>query len=342
MESVKSAALAGQRSYVPPGLRLGPPQLDFPPVPNGVDYLLSVVHHLNEDTGGSPRDIKYAVLHLQAAAEVLLKARLLREHWTLVFKDPGAATRKKKDDFSFESCTTTEAVTRLRNIAHIAITDAEAKALKDLTRDRNALQHYGLTHNARAVEARAAVVLDFLVRFLDESLLPELHEEERTRIRRPMDEVRSGLTAIEAFVGERMKRLRGSELKGAESTTAQCPDCNQLALRVAPDEARCHFCARDWTARQIAYELGDGDPDNPCNDCPGCHAPTLLDSIVFVDPIGDKDLYCVTCATRYALDELGNCAACGCYWPHEGDDDGTRQTLCGMCQDQIRREEEML
>jgi hypothetical protein len=43
----------------------------------------------------SSRDIKYAVLHLQAAAEVLLKARLFREHWDLVFNDPGKATPRR-------------------------------------------------------------------------------------------------------------------------------------------------------------------------------------------------------------------------------------------------------
>jgi hypothetical protein len=50
----------------------------------------SVVSHL----GGTPsaRDLKYAVLHLQAATEVLLKVRLIREHWTLVFKNPDKAT----------------------------------------------------------------------------------------------------------------------------------------------------------------------------------------------------------------------------------------------------------
>lgn len=68
--------------------------VSFPPVPNGVDYLVSVVELLSRDKGDpSPRDLKYAVLHLQAASEVLLKARLQIEHWTLVVKD-AAKTRK--------------------------------------------------------------------------------------------------------------------------------------------------------------------------------------------------------------------------------------------------------
>lgn len=72
------------------------PDVDFRPVRNGMDYLLSTVTHL---TGGQQppgdRDLKYAVLHLHAATEVLLKARLVREHWSLVFSDPGKATKAK-------------------------------------------------------------------------------------------------------------------------------------------------------------------------------------------------------------------------------------------------------
>ncbi|WP_186784533.1 hypothetical protein [Streptomyces sp. CBG33] len=64
----------GQQT-VPTGQDSTPPQVDFPPVRNGIDYLTSVVEHLSR-TRPDPRDLKYAVLHLHAATEVLLKARL--------------------------------------------------------------------------------------------------------------------------------------------------------------------------------------------------------------------------------------------------------------------------
>ncbi|MEV5793170.1 hypothetical protein [Streptomyces sp. NPDC052192] len=35
--------------YAPPGRRSEPPQLDFPPVRNGIDYLASVAQHLDLD-----------------------------------------------------------------------------------------------------------------------------------------------------------------------------------------------------------------------------------------------------------------------------------------------------
>ncbi|MDJ0466041.1 hypothetical protein [Streptomyces sp. H27-C3] len=60
----------------------GQPAVDFPPMQNGIDDLLSATTYLTHGDPPEPRDLKYAILHLQAAVEVLLKARLQREHWS--------------------------------------------------------------------------------------------------------------------------------------------------------------------------------------------------------------------------------------------------------------------
>ncbi|MGW0886006.1 hypothetical protein [Streptomyces sp. NPDC002671] len=49
-------------------------QVHFPPIANGLDYLLSVTKHLvvdDEDATVTERALKYAILHLAAGAEVL-------------------------------------------------------------------------------------------------------------------------------------------------------------------------------------------------------------------------------------------------------------------------------
>jgi hypothetical protein len=141
-----------------------------------------VVERLDENESSvDERDLKYAVLHLQAAVEVLLKARLLREHWSLVFKEPGRATRAAYESGDFESCGTLAAVDRLREIVGISIEKKDVDELKELAKARNALQHYGLTQPSQAVEARAGRVLDFLMRFLEAELLPLLQGTERLR-----------------------------------------------------------------------------------------------------------------------------------------------------------------
>ncbi|GGU44557.1 hypothetical protein [Streptomyces violascens] len=253
----------------PPGP--DPNALDFPPVRNGVDYLLSVVDHLTADPVG-PRHVKYAVLHLQAAAEVLLKARLVREHWSLVFDDPGAASEKAFRSADFKSCTVGEAVTRLRNIAGVTITDKDQEALAALGRDRNALQHYGLSHNARAVEARAGRVLDFLMRFLDDVLVPGLRLDEVERITADVRRIRRGLTGVHAFITQRLRRLSG-DLKGCENRTVLCPYCGQMTLVVEKPLSTCLFCDAEVGASEMTTHLFLNTPEGEASRtafCPDC------------------------------------------------------------------------
>ncbi|MEU0843023.1 hypothetical protein ABZ370_26570 [Streptomyces sp. NPDC005962] len=277
--------------------------LDFPPVRNGVDYLVSVVDHLvafEYDHEVTLRDLKYGVLHLQSAVEVLLKARLQREHWALVFKDPGIASEKRFLEGDFESCTTDDSVYRLRRIVGLCITDQEHSALRALAKLRNALQHYGLRHNARAVEARAGEVLDFLVRFLEEELLPGLSPEEGEAVGAEMDRVREGLRDIAAYVTKRMNRLRG-ELTGWEDRVIHCPDCDLWALVLGPPISRCHFCGTTYPdpgELASAYYWCDPRQDHLVGPCPACHEPTFAREVRLRS--APRDLYgvCLTCTAR--------------------------------------------
>ncbi|WP_217547672.1 hypothetical protein [Streptomyces sp. GbtcB6] len=339
----QSAPPASGRRYVPPGRPSGPPQLDFPPVRNGIDYLASVVEHLDENESDvGPRDLKYAVLHLQAAVEVLLKARLLREHWSLIFKDPGRATRKNFESGDFESCGTDAAVERLRDIAGITIDRKEVEALKDLTKDRNALQHYGLTHNAGAVEARAGRVLDFLMRFLDTELLPLLQGPERERAMQDMIPVDAGVKNISSYVTRRLNRLRG-ELAGLESQTIMCPTCEQMTLVVAPQSGDCRFCTASWDSAELLvfdYLVCSDGQLARAYPCPQCDTTTFVEGVNFVDgPRLSDTLYCFGCAARHEARDLANCSGCSRPWPIEADVDGSDTTLCPDCWNQVSPED---
>ncbi|NEB80015.1 hypothetical protein G3I40_33080 [Streptomyces sp. SID14478] len=264
--------------------------------------------------------MKYAVLHLQAGVEALLKARLQREHWSLV-----------------------AAVERLRKIADVNITNAEVQALKDLARDRNALQHYGLQHNVRAVEARAAPVLDFLMRFLDVELLPQLSPEELQTIEGDVSMARRQLSHIKSFVRHRMNRPRGNEPAGLEHRTAYCTECRQDALVVNAGGGRCHFCSTVQTVEQLIADVWrDPDPQgSPGMDCPFCCAHTLIGGAAFIDPSNDDAFYCLSCTREFKSLDLGTCVGCGCPWFKDDEHLKTSgQLLCADCQRRIRLEDD--
>jgi hypothetical protein len=238
--------------------------LAFPPVTNGLDYLVSVIDHLALDESGNkpePRHLKYAVLHLQAAAEVLLKARLEREHWSLVAEKitDKKLSRVKFERGDFASVTPGEAVRRVRDIVGFEITANEERSLDTLAKARNSLQHYGLTETYEAVEALTAKVLDFLIRFLDESLFPDpltANDEDLQDIHY----VRAGANRLHTYVDQRLARI-GPTLAGLEERTVQCPRCFQETLVVEVDRTakpplmpRCRFCHADWLPFALAHE----------------------------------------------------------------------------------------
>jgi hypothetical protein len=331
----------------PRRLRSAPPQLNFPLVRNGLDYLESVVDHLDESKSMvTNRDVKYAVLHLHAAVEVLLKARLLVEHWSLVFSKPGEATRKALDEATLTSVSIEHAVTRLRNIAGVVITDKEEKALKHLTEDRNKLQHFAMAAPAPVIEARTGEVLDFLIRFVDDELLPRLSHGEKTEAGETLGRLRGGLASINTFVRERTNRIRGEVTKiGAENRTIQCPECKHMALVLGeaagpdgePALATCRFCTIRWEQEELLYCFrADDRQDEPSqlNTCPQCREWTLGWGIrVLSDP--EKDVpFCFACSV--AFPSVVPCDRCARPVDHAGD---SGETLCGRCWDDAVEED---
>ncbi|MFC5956785.1 hypothetical protein ACFP51_20600 [Streptomyces pratens] len=288
------------------------PDLNFTPVRNGMDYLARAVDDLTERAGApSESDLKYAVLHLQAATEVLLKARLVGEHWSLVFKNPGSATLEDFKKGKFDSCTIEATMDRLENIAQVKISAEGRSAIKVLAEDRNALTHYGHTANAFQVEARAARVLSFLLDFITEQLYPMLHAEYNDAInevfvRYPtslltrdvqledpavqaalqqqrevdvtMRALRSKLRRVDKLVEKRMQDLSGG-LASLEHRTARCPDCLQWAFVVNDDSnwspIKCRFCLAVYHQiheAAIAYARRVTGMVDKTQICPNCGA----------------------------------------------------------------------
>ncbi|MEU2516535.1 hypothetical protein [Streptomyces syringium] len=253
------------------------------------------------------------------------KARLQREHWRLVFKDPGTATRAKFEKGDFESCTTDATLDRLRHIVGLRIDDKAAADLKSLAKSRNALQHYGLTAPA-TVEARAASILDFLLAFVYDHLLPELTQEEVVGIAFHLDGVAETVRGLQSFLTKRRNRLKG-ELKGCQDRTIECPSCGEWALVVGEPSAACRFCHSQWTNWfTAAFRYLHGPLEEEYHgevwDCPDCNgsgcdevrvaaAPDAPQSLCFDCGTGFVDLVsCTSCSRSTSPSDTGICEGC--------------------------------
>ncbi|KUH35309.1 MULTISPECIES: hypothetical protein [Streptomyces] len=326
--------------------RPAPREVHFPPVANGIDYLYSVVEHLTVQPEPQPRNLKYAVLHLYAATEVLLKARLGKEHRTLIWAEPQKATSSSQQA---RSCGAEEALDRLRDVLDIEVDAESRQAIGKLGKTRNQLQHDGLTQAAPAIEAQAAEVLDFLLAFIHQHLERDVDAD----LGRQLEVIKEKVGEIKTYVRKRTERLSRTLPPGA---TVQCPDCDRWTLVVGSDASvTCHFC--DFTedaeraalryaetilglSKYLSVSQGEEEPVRPCAGCPDIamvagavtldeHRAAAVTSVhkreakepdegggSLFAPAQTYDVQpirylCFSCASAFSSAELDTCSYCG-------------------------------
>lgn len=85
---------------------------------------------------------KYSVIHFCAAVEMLLKARLMKEHWSLIVSKPDQANLAKFMAGNFISVTLEDARARIRDVAGEDIGDDAYNSFRALANHRNKMVHF--------------------------------------------------------------------------------------------------------------------------------------------------------------------------------------------------------
>ena len=124
---------------------------------NGLDFVLTAVKDLLSidenapDSKANKRHIKYSLLHLSSGIELVLKYRLLQEHWTYVFSDMNKAASEKLKSGNFESAGIFTIIERLETFCDIKLKgdkkkrgNGKAEILTDLRKKRNRIEHFSL------------------------------------------------------------------------------------------------------------------------------------------------------------------------------------------------------
>jgi DNA-directed RNA polymerase subunit RPC12/RpoP len=309
--------------------------LSFAPLQNGLDYLESVVEHLRD--GPDQRDLKYAILHLQAATEVLLKVRLMREHWSLVFKNVDYANQSALSSGDFHSVDLKETLTRLKGIAGITPPSQHRDGFIKLSDERNKLQHYGLTSGVQGIQSLVGLVLDGLLCFIRDHLRPDATTDELAVLDDTQELIREERDRIDLLVQAIWSRIT-PELDELDPVVV-CPNCRQAALAV-DDPLKCHFCERIWEPRKVAAEYASEivgvswhdiakGAEPACRSCPYCGSETLVGpSPTRRNPHADYWI-CFNCQEYPLFARLSECLKCG----ELMEMDGETGTVCQSCFD---------
>ena len=281
---------------------------------NGCHFLRSTLDEVVKDDQSGNRN---AVIFAAAALEVLLKARLAIEHWTLLFEDPAKAKISDLKSGEFVSVSASKIVQRLNNVASLDLkNDAPDKVFKL----RNRVVHFAPPTDL-AVRVEVALGLNFALTFIHEHLLPHLETSRSADLAALKEEIAVVFRELEHFRTSRLESLEG--VLGTHSTIVECPDCNQptLVIQADDDEDSCLFCLATTKGEELAqryvadvlnwswHDVADGGED-PVHACINCGADALVAGIQVVNR--PKIAFgCFSCAEMVEQGEVQPCDRCG-------------------------------
>lgn len=224
---------------------------------NAIDFVSRAVKSTKQN---HPAEWKYAILHLAAGIELLLKYRLVKEHWSLVFKDVNKAEKERLKKGDFQSVDTKTAVKRLRSIAEFClINDENEELLCSIRNRRNKIQHFEFDLEIGEVKSVMAKGLNFVMDFSESEMSPnDVHTRE-------LEYIGGQLTEFKEFVEDRLCHIRPSLEKAR--LLIDCWRCLQATLEIDPYSLSgdCHFC--NYREYDIRYYLPS---DISQQDCPKC------------------------------------------------------------------------
>jgi hypothetical protein len=112
--------------------------------------LLSYLDLLHDQNLHYPYPIKQVIINLSNCMELLIKFRLLEEHWGFIFEDINKAKENNLDSGDFISVGFNRGIERLGNICNIDI-DKYFLFSKELYKFRNKLVHYTLNDSMETI-----------------------------------------------------------------------------------------------------------------------------------------------------------------------------------------------
>ena len=305
------------------------PQFHLGLLENGLDFVLSAAEHADL---GTPRDLKYAALHLVDGIELLIKAKLEKEHWTLLFADIDKASQAKLQQGDFRSVDLPTAIERLKNIVGAKLSAEHEERLKEIRILRNRLRHYKADVGIDQLRAILSVCLDFCYSFFrgDGTTRAGNGSNEETWAK-----ILKHLLANKDFVEARLQNIRGGL---THSRAWECPECWQAAVVIDAENTNCRFCGAVpgpialgiHNAADIDWKTLEENGGLPwCEECLGGLVAHLPNSVG-----GGMTYMCSYCGEH--SEELLHCLRCDI--PIGFAKEGAEDEFCDGCYEFIREQ----
>lgn len=204
---------------------------------NGLDFVESGVNYILDDSNQAA--MKYAVLHLSAGVELILKNRLFIEDWRLIFQNEEKANETSLRTGNFKSVFFESIIDKLEIECGVNI-DVEAKdSLKKLRNIRNRFEHFEVNEATVVIKSISAEVLSFLLTFIGDEFDSIKFSQHAQMI---IGNLRELLKKFREFERVRLKQLTPRlEKERCKYTIVECPVCRHETF-VVDGNTNCLFC----------------------------------------------------------------------------------------------------
>jgi hypothetical protein len=197
-------------------------------VANARDFLVQSLSSLEANP-------KISLIQFSAAVELFLKARLVLEHWSLIFDNPGKADLPKFLNGDLKSVGFVESIDRLNRIADAGISPQAIHCFEKLQSHRNRLVHFAHPAYSQPAtrEVRDAVVAEqlrawyylyqlFYTKWYSDfsDVMPLVRDLNKSMHQRS--------DYLQVKFSELGENIRKQQARGV--TFAQCPSCGFLAF----------------------------------------------------------------------------------------------------------------
>lgn len=312
---------------------------------------------------------KYSVIHFCAAVEMLLKARLMKEHWSLIVSKPDQANLARFTAGDFTSVTLEEARARIRDIAGEDIGDDAYASFRALANHRNKMVHFfhqGLDSDDKA---KAQIVAEHCRSWFHLHRLLNRWDDYFRDFGSEIAHADQAMNGHRKYLAAKFNAFE-AELDAARragSAPKACSACGFVAA--IPDDLddqiaslRCLVC--DYTETQVKLECPHcrkpiviaNEGYATCEHCgEGIEPEHLVDELT-EDVVGTKDYFetglpanCGNCGGYHTVAERGGryfCASCfdifdgikQCQWCAEystGDMEHSYSFGCSQCDGKV-------
>jgi len=293
------------------------------------------------------KEPKYSVIHFHAAIELIMKARLLWEHWTLIITRPETANLKSFRSGDFQSVSINDAKARLESIVQDGLRQEEHSCFRRLSDHRNRMIHFHHPGNTGNKSELEKIVVEQSLAWYYVSRIFERWSEQFQGYKKEIDKIDKAMHKHRRYLKAKFGAL-ADDIKQAKDRGIKFRACPACGFKSYGEEAgnapildyECLVCkARESGLMVACPECSEqnkliGEPWHKCNKCSHEFDNNDVHTFLTKDFVYDQDepdrsahceqcggyemvvpvngiWICSQCFTIYDSEEVGDCDWCG-------------------------------